>query len=420
MDMFEHSAKEELSKVAPLAARMRPKTFEDFIGQEKIIGSNSILRRNLNNGNVPSMILWGPPGSGKTTLANLISKSSKMALENLSAVTSGVSEIKASIKEAENRLAMNRKRTILFIDEIHRLNKSQQDVVLPYVENGIITLIGATTENPSFEVIAPLLSRSQVFKLNQLDSANIEELLKKAIMDPDNGLGKNKISLEPKSLNLIAEMSSGDARWAYNVLELCFNSTYTVAEETKIDMETVYQIIQNKQIGYDKKGDHHYDTISAFIKSIRLSDPDAAIYWLARMLDAGEDPMFISRRIIISASEDIGLADPIALTIAVSAQQALHVLGLPEGRIPLAEATIYLAKAPKSNSAYKAINLALSEIQSSGMKPVPLHLRNPVTNLMEKEGYGKGYKNPHESNKPLNLSNMPNGLNTEKFYKSDQ
>ena len=418
--MIEHSAKEELSKVAPLAARMRPKTFEDFIGQEKIIGSNSILRRNLNNGNVPSMILWGPPGSGKTTLANLISKSSKMALENLSAVTSGVSEIKASIKEAENRLAMNRKRTILFIDEIHRLNKSQQDVVLPYVENGIITLIGATTENPSFEVIAPLLSRSQVFKLNQLDSTNIEELLKKAIMDPDNGLGKNKISLEPKSLNLIAEMSSGDARWAYNVLELCFNSTYTVGQETKIDMETVYQIIQNKQIGYDKKGDHHYDTISAFIKSIRLSDPDAAIYWLARMLDAGEDPMFISRRIIISASEDIGLADPIALTIAVSAQQALHVLGLPEGRIPLAEATIYLAKAPKSNSAYKAINLALSEIQSSGMKPVPLHLRNPVTNLMAKEGYGKGYKNPHESNEPLNLSNMPDGLNTEKFYKSDQ
>ena len=420
MDMFEHSAKEELSKIAPLAARMRPKTFEDFIGQEKVIGSNSILRRNLNNGNVPSMILWGPPGSGKTTLANLISKSSKMALENLSAVTSGVSEIKASIKEAENRLGMNRKRTILFIDEIHRLNKSQQDVVLPYVENGIITLIGATTENPSFEVIAPLLSRSQVFKLNQLDSANIEELLKKAIMDPDNGLGKNKISLEPKSLNLIAEMSSGDARWAYNVLELCFNSTYTVGQETKIDTETVYQIIQNKQIGYDKKGDHHYDTISAFIKSIRLSDPDAAIYWLARMLDAGEDPMFISRRIIISASEDIGLADPVALTIAVSAQQALHVLGLPEGRIPLAEATIYLAKAPKSNSAYKAINLALSEIQSSGMKPVPLHLRNPVTNLMAKEGYGKGYKNPHESNQPLNLSNMPDGLNTENFYKSDQ
>ena len=420
MDMFEHSAKEELSKVAPLAARMRPKTFEDFIGQEKVIGSNSILRRNLNNGNVPSMILWGPPGSGKTTLANLISKSSKMALENLSAVTSGVSEIKASIKEAENRLGMNRKRTILFIDEIHRLNKSQQDVVLPYVENGIITLIGATTENPSFEVIAPLLSRAQVFKLNQLDSTNIEELLKKAIIDPDNGLGKNKISLEPKSLNLIAEMSSGDARWAYNVLELCFNSTYTVGKETKIDTETVYQIIQNKQIGYDKKGDHHYDTISAFIKSIRLSDPDAAIYWLARMLDAGEDPMFISRRIIISASEDIGLADPVALTIAVSAQQALHVLGLPEGRIPLAEATIYLAKAPKSNSAYKAINLALSEIQSSGMKPVPLHLRNPVTNLMAKEGYGKGYKNPHESNQPLNLSNMPDGLNTEKFYKSDQ
>ncbi|MFL2755776.1 MAG: replication-associated recombination protein A [Dehalococcoidia bacterium] len=420
MDMFEHSAKEELSKVAPLAARMRPKTFGDFIGQKKIIGSDSILRRNLNNGNVPSMILWGPPGSGKTTLANLISNSSKMALEKLSAVTSGVSEIKAAIKEAENRLGMNQKRTILFIDEIHRLNKSQQDVVLPYVENGIITLIGATTENPSFEVIAPLLSRSQVFKLNQLDSANIKELLEKAIIDTENGLGGNEIFLEPKTLEIIAEMSSGDARWAYNVLELCFNSTYTVGKVTKIDKETVYQIIQNKKIGYDKKGDYHYDTISAFIKSIRLSDANAAIYWLARMLDAGEDPMFIARRIIISASEDIGLADPMALNIAVSAQQALHVLGLPEGRIPLAEATIYLAKAPKSNSAYEAINLALTEIRASGIKPVPLHLRNPVTNLMEKEGYGKGYKNPHKSNEPITLNNMPDGLNTEKFYKPDQ
>ena len=420
MDMFEHNAKEELFKVAPLAARMRPKTFEDFIGQKKIIGSDSILRRNLNNGNVPSMILWGPPGSGKTTLANLIANSTKMALEKLSAVTSGVSEIKAAIKEAENRLGMNQKRTILFIDEIHRLNKSQQDVVLPYVENGIITLIGATTENPSFEVIAPLLSRSQVFKLNQLDSANIKELLEKAITDTEKGLGRNEISLEPKTLEIIAEMSSGDARWAYNVLELSFNSTYTVGQVTKIDKETVYQVIQNKKIGYDKKGDYHYDTISAFIKSIRLSDPNAAIYWLARMLDAGEDPMFIARRIIISASEDIGLADPMALNIAVSAQQALHVLGLPEGRIPLAEATIYLAKAPKSNSAYEAINLALSEIRSSGIKPVPLHLRNPVTNLMEKEGYGKGYKNPHKSNEPINLTNMPDGLNTEKFYKPDK
>ena len=420
MDMFEHSAKEELSKVAPLAARMRPKTFGDFIGQKKIIGSDSILRRNLNNGNVPSMILWGPPGSGKTTLANLISNSSKMALEKLSAVTSGVSEIKAAIKEAENRLGMNQKRTILFIDEIHRLNKSQQDVVLPYVENGIITLIGATTENPSFEVIAPLLSRSQVFKLNQLDSANIKELLEKAIIDTENGLGRNEIFIEPKTLEIIAEMSSGDARWAYNVLELCFNSTYMVGKVTKIDKETVYQIIQNKKIGYDKKGDYHYDTISAFIKSIRLSDANAAIYWLARMLDAGEDPMFIARRIIISASEDIGLADPMALNIAVSAQQALHVLGLPEGRIPLAEATIYLAKAPKSNSAYEAINLALTEIRASGIKPVPLHLRNPVTNLMKKEGYGKGYKNPHKSNEPINLNNMPDGLNTEKFYKPDQ
>ena len=419
MDMFERKTEDELSRVAPLAARMRPHEFNDFIGQEKIIGQHSVLRRSLDKRNVPSLILWGPPGSGKTTLANLISSSTKMHLEKLSAVTSGVADIKSSIKQAQTRLGMNQQRTIVFIDEIHRLNKSQQDVVLPYVENGTIILIGATTENPSFEVIAPLLSRCQVFKLEQLDSDHIKTLLKNAISDPKKGLGQSHISIEEASLELIANMANGDARWAYNVLELSFNSMYTLGKPTKINQETITEIVQNKQIGYDKKGDYHYDTISAFIKSIRLSDPDAAIYWLARMLDSGEDPMFIARRIIISATEDIGLADPMALTIAVSAQQALHVLGLPEGRIPLSEATIYLATAPKSNSAYEAINLALSEIKSSGNKPVPLHLRNPVTNLMVKEGYGKGYINPHKSEEQSSLSNLPDGLNNKNFYHAD-
>ena len=419
MDMFEHKTEDELSRVAPLAARMRPHEFNDFVGQEKIIGHHSVLRRSLDKGNVPSLILWGPPGSGKTTLANLISSSIKMHLEKLSAVTSGVADIKSSIKQAQTRLGMNQQRTIVFIDEIHRLNKSQQDVVLPYVENGTIILIGATTENPSFEVIAPLLSRCQVFKLEQLDSDNIKTLLKNAISDPKKGLGQSHISIEEASLELIANMANGDARWAYNVLELSFNSMYILGKSTKITQETINEIVQNKQIGYDKKGDYHYDTISAFIKSIRLSDPDAATYWLARMLDSGEDPMFIARRIIISATEDIGLADPMALTIAVSAQQALHVLGLPEGRIPLSEATIYLATAPKSNSAYEAINLALSEIKSSGNKPVPLHLRNPVTDLMIKEGYGKGYINPHKSEEQSSLSNLPDGLNNKHFYHAD-
>ena len=419
MDMFERKTEDELSRVAPLAARMRPHEFNDFIGQEKIIGQHSVLRRSLDKRNVPSLILWGPPGSGKTTLANLISSSTKMHLEKLSAVTSGVADIKSSIKQAQTRLGMNQQRTIVFIDEIHRLNKSQQDVVLPYVENGTIILIGATTENPSFEVIAPLLSRCQVFKLEQLDSDHIKTLLKNAISDPKKGLGQSHISIEEASLELIANMANGDARWAYNVLELSFNSMYTLGKPTKINQETITEIVQNKQIGYDKKGDYHYDTISAFIKSIRLSDPDAAIYWLARMLDSGEDPMFIARRIIISATEDIGLADPMALTIAVSAQQALHVLGLPEGRIPLSEATIYLATAPKSNSAYEAINLALSEIKSSGNKPVPLHLRNPVTDLMVKEGYGKGYINPHKSEEQSSLSNLPDGLNNKNFYHAD-
>jgi len=416
MDMFEHKAEEELSKVSPLAARMRPLYFNDFIGQEKTIGRNSVLRRSLEKGYVPSLVLWGPPGSGKTTLANLISSTTKMYFERLSAVTSGAADIKSSIKQAQTRLGMSHQRTIVFIDEIHRLNKSQQDIVLPYVENGTIILIGATTENPSFEVIAPLLSRCQVFKLEQLNAANIEILLKKALTDSQKGLGKTNISIENPTLELIANMANGDARWAYNVLELSFNSMYIPGKPTEITHETIYEIVQNKQIGYDKKGDYHYDIISAFIKSIRLSDPDAAIYWLARMLDSGEDPMFIARRIIISAAEDIGLADPMALTIAVSAQQALHVLGLPEGRIPLSEATIYLATAPKSNTAYEAINLALAEVKSSGNKPVPLHLRNPVTDLMVKEGYGKGYINPHKSEEKSSLSNLPEGLNNKKFY----
>ena len=416
MDMFEHKAEEELSKVSPLAARMRPLYFNDFIGQEKTIGRNSVLRRSLEKGYVPSLVLWGPPGSGKTTLANLISSTTKMYFERLSAVTSGAADIKSSIKQAQTRLGMNHQRTIVFIDEIHRLNKSQQDIVLPYVENGTIILIGATTENPSFEVIAPLLSRCQVFKLEQLNAANIEILLKKALSDSQKGLGKTNISIENPTLELIANMANGDARWAYNVLELSFNSMYIPGKPTEITHETIYEIVQNKQIGYDKKGDYHYDIISAFIKSIRLSDPDAAIYWLARMLDSGEDPMFIARRIIISAAEDIGLADPMALTIAVSAQQALHVLGLPEGRIPLSEATIYLATAPKSNTSYEAINLALAEVKSSGNKPVPLHLRNPVTDLMVKEGYGKGYINPHKSEEKSSLSNLPEGLNNKKFY----
>jgi putative ATPase len=396
---------------------MRPRDFSDFIGQEHVIGENTPLRQSLEVGRIPSFILWGPPGTGKTSLANIVAKSSGYHFQMLSAVTVGVSELRASIKQARERLGMESQRTILFIDEIHRFNKSQQDVILPHVEDGTVVLIGATTENPSFEVISPLLSRCRVYTLTELNESNILRILKRAISDRERGLGIHESVIDDSALMLISKVSSGDARWALNTLELAVDSLSGQKISEKITRDTVKKIVQDKSLRYDKGGDNHYDTISAFIKSIRASDPDSSVYWLARMLRAGEDPNFIARRLVISASEDIGLADPRALTVAVAAQQAVHFIGMPEGRIPLSQATLYLACAPKSNSAYKAINEAMREVSNSGDRQVPLHLRNAVTKLMEESGYGENYIYPHDYEGHFKISNnLPEELSDSRFY----
>ena len=396
---------------------MRPRDFSDFIGQEHVIGENTPLRQSLEVGGIPSFILWGPPGTGKTSLANIVAKSSGYHFQMLSAVTVGVSELRASIKQARERLGMESQRTILFIDEIHRFNKSQQDVILPHVEDGTVVLIGATTENPSFEVISPLLSRCRVYTLTELNESNILRILKRAISDRERGLGIHESVIDDSALMLISKVSSGDARWALNTLELAVDSLSGQKISEKITRDTVKKIVQDKSLRYDKGDDNHYDTISAFIKSIRASDPDSSVYWLARMLRAGEDPNFIARRLVISASEDIGLADPRALTVAVAAQQAVHFIGMPEGRIPLSQATLYLACAPKSNSAYKAINEAMREVSNSGDRQVPLHLRNAVTKLMEESGYGENYIYPHDYEGHFKISNnLPEELSDSRFY----
>ena len=419
MTLFEDNAQRELDRHAPLAARMRPRSFDDFVGQEHIVGADTVLRRSIEADRIPSMILWGPPGTGKTTLANVIATVTKSHFSPVSAVGSGVADLRAIVREAKDRLGMERRRTILFIDEIHRFNKAQQDVILPHVEDGTVILIGATTENPSFEVNSPLLSRSRVFVLKALSAEQTEQIIFKAISDAETGLAELRPELDEDAMEALVLFSNGDARIALNTLELSVQSTRPDENGIrKVSAGTVEDAAQRRSQVYDKSGDQHYDTISAFIKSLRGSDPDASLYYLARMIDAGEDPLFIARRLVILAAEDVGMADPQALSVAVAAQQAVHFIGMPEGQIPLAEATVYLATAPKSNASYMALNRALQDVEASRNDPVPLHLRNAVTGLMRGLGYGEGYRYAHDYEGNFTpTENLPESVRGHRYYR---
>jgi len=423
MDLFEHQSEEDVREGAPLATRMRPVTFHDFVGQEHLIGKGHVLRKAIEAGQLPSIILWGPPGSGKTTLAYIIANTTVSHFSPISAVSAGVADLRRIIEEAKERRKMYQKKTILFIDEIHRFNKAQQDAVLPFVEDGTVTLIGATTQNPSFEVISPLLSRCQVLTLNPLTNDEIQIIILRALRDKLEGLGTLNIELAHDALSHLITMSNSDARIALNALEMAALTTPPDASGKRtISLATVEDAIQRRALRYDKMGELHYDLISALHKSMRGSDPDASLYWLAKMLESGEDPLAIARRLVRFASEDVGMADPQALVLAMAAQQAVHFIGMPEGNLALAEAAVYLATAPKSNSLYQAYSRVQEEIQHGSSGSVPLHLRNPVTPLMKDMGYGKGYKYAHDyPGHFVQQQNLPDSLHGKHFYTpSDQ
>jgi putative ATPase len=391
--LFERDSAADPSGV-PVAARMRPRTLDEFVGQEHIVGEGKALRRAIESDSVPSLIFWGPPGTGKTTLAEIIARATGTQFAHISAVSAGVADLRKIVSGAQARRRLGQ-RTVLFIDEIHRFNKAQQDAVLPYVEDGTVTLIGATTENPSFEVISALLSRSRVFVLHALSDDEVGRIVDRTLADAERGLGKSRITLTEQGRQVLIGLANGDARVALNTLEFAAAAAAGGDGNRTITPELVADAMQRRAATYDKGGDAHYDTISAFIKSIRGSDPDAAVYWLARMLDAGEDPLFVARRLVILASEDVGLADSRGLQIAIASQQAVHFIGMPEGFFPLAHATLYLATAPKSNSVGRAYGAALGDVQETRNDSVPLHLRNAPTGLMRQLGYGRDYKYAH-------------------------
>jgi len=402
----------------PLAERFRPRDFSEFKGQEHILAPDKLLRRSIEQDNMPSFILWGPPGSGKTTLSRIIKNKTSAHFVTLAAVTSGVRDVREVIKEAEIRRKTLLQKTILFIDEIHRFNKAQQDAFLPYVEKGTITLIGATTENPYFEVISALLSRARVYRLNPLTDGHLRNIINAAVNDTERGIGELNVRLEDEALELLLNSAGGDARIALNALETAALVITPDKDGVRvISPAHIYDALQQKKSIYDKAGDAHYDIISAFIKSVRGSDPDAAIYYLARMLYNGEDPKFVARRLIILASEDIGLADPFALNIANAAAMAVQYIGMPEARITLAEATVYLACAPKSNTAYKAIESAIQLVTEGANGTVPLHLRNPAAKGLKQFGYGKDYKYAHDfPGHFVRQQFMPEELKEKRFY----
>ncbi len=393
MDLFQKEAQEDAARATPLADRMRPRTLAEFVGQTHLIGEGCILRRAIENDELLSMLFWGPPGVGKTTLAKMIASETRSEFFAMSAVTAGVADIRKVLAKAKANRALAR-RSILFIDEIHRFNKAQQDALLHSVEDGTVVLIGATTENPSFEVNAPLLSRCRVYRLHALAFEEIEAIVRRALEQDEILRGQN-VAVDEQALTLLVNMAGGDARVALNTLELSVQ--LAAGEKGKVDVSLVKTALQSKVTPYDKKGDYHYDVISAFIKSVRGSDPNAALYWLARMISAGEDPKFIARRLIILASEDIGNADPQALALATAAFTAVTYIGMPEGSLVLSQATTYLASAPKSNASYKAISAAQKDIEETPVGAVPLHLRNAPTKLMREQGYKEGYLYPHDS-----------------------
>ena len=415
-DLFAAQAERLRRRDAPLAERVRPRTLEELVGQTHLIGAGRLVREMIDGQRLHSIILWGPPGSGKTTLALLIAQSAHAHFVHFSAVLSGVRELREIVAEAQEQLRLHGRRTILFVDEIHRFNKAQQDAFLPYVEDGTITLIGATTENPSFEVIAPLLSRTSVLVLEPLAEEAVAQLLQRALGDRERGLGERGLHVEPAALQFLAHHARGDARMGLNALEAAADLATTKGVAT-IDLRLAEEAAQHRALLYDKAGEEHYNVISAFIKSLRDSDPDAAVYGMMRMIEAGEDPLFIARRMIILAAEDIGNADPRALQVAVAAKDAFHFVGLPEGRIPLAQAATYLASAPKSNASYKAMLAAVEDIKAYGALPVPLHLRNAPTPLMKALGYGRDYKYAHDyEGHVVEQQHLPDRLQGRRYY----
>ncbi|GIV95431.1 MAG: ATPase AAA [Herpetosiphonaceae bacterium] len=418
LDLFQQHAERERERAAPLAARMRPRSLDEFVGQERIAGRDRLLRRALERGALLSLILWGPPGSGKTTLARLLAQSSNAHFEQLSAVSAGVADLRRVVSMAQERLALYNQRTVLFVDEIHRWNKSQQDAILPYVEDGTLVLIGATTENPSFEINSALLSRCRVVVLQALSDEDIGTIIDRALADQQRGLGMLKVSLTEDARAQLINFANGDARVALNALEAAAQAAIPDEQGLRLlTLEDIAEAYQRRVLPYDKAAEMHYDAISALHKSVRDGDPDGALYWLGRMLEAGEDPLYIARRVIRMAVEDIGLADPQALPLCVAAQQAVHFIGQPEGELALAEAVVYLCQAPKSNALYRAYGAVREDVERTRNEPVPLHLRNAVTGLMRDLGYGKGYKYAHDfQHAQVDQEHLPENLRGRRYY----